>query len=289
MRAKRASQPASSPAQSELAGIEQMALSLANLAGAEIMTALGGMHAVRYKTLAKQEHAWRDPVSEIDEHVETMIRAKLAEAYPDHEVIGEEVAGAAGPHADFIWAVDPIDGTANFVNGFPLFAASIGVLHNGEPVAGAVWCSTSHKLRSGVYHARRGGPLSFESEPFKPRRNPAVRRSLAGVPAAVSGLFPWESRKTGSAAIECALAAAGVLRVARFERPNLWDVAGGIPLVLAAGGSVHTKTKEGWRRMDRFEGPSQDDIGDFDLRVWRQPLIVGDPKAVAEYCALDEA
>ena len=46
---------------------------------------------------------------------------------------------------------------ANFVNGFPLFAASIGVLHQGRPLVGAVWCSTSHALRAGVYHARAGG------------------------------------------------------------------------------------------------------------------------------------
>ena len=53
-------------------------------------------------------------------------------------------------------------------------------------------------------------------------------------------------RKTGSAAIECAFVAAGLLRVARFERPNIWDVAGGVALVQASGGEVRTKTSQGW-------------------------------------------
>jgi myo-inositol-1(or 4)-monophosphatase len=65
-----------------------------------------------------------------------------------------------------VWAIDPIDGTTNFVNGFPLFAASIGMLHRGCPVVGAIWCSTSYALRAGVYHARAGGALRFEGEPL---------------------------------------------------------------------------------------------------------------------------
>ena len=69
--------------------------------------------------------------------------------------------------------------------------------------------------------------------------NPAVRRWLAGEPEATAAEgLPWDVRKTGSAAIECAFAAAGLLRVARFEAPNVWDVAGGIALVRATGGTV---------------------------------------------------
>ncbi len=282
--------PAEPLLEQELVDIERLALSLANLAGAEILTALGGMHAVRYKTLSDDANStWRDPVSEIDEQVERLIRTRLADEFPRHDVIGEEMDDRPGRHGDFIWAIDPIDGTANFVNGFPLFAASIGVLYRGEPIAGAVWCSTSHKLRSGVYHARRGGALHFNSEAIKTQNNPSVRRSLAGVPATLSGKFPWESRKTGSAAIECAFTAAGLLRVAKFEHPNLWDVAGGIPLVLAAGGIVYEKTDAGWTRMDRFEGPSSKEIGDYDLGIWRRPLIVGAPEAVLQYCAFENA
>ena len=74
---------------------------------------------------------------------------------------------------------------------------------------------------------------------MRPLHNPEVRRRLAGfVDASPRSPHGWEARRTGSAAIECAFAAAGLLEVARFVRPNAWDVAGGFALVRAAGGSV---------------------------------------------------
>jgi myo-inositol-1(or 4)-monophosphatase len=265
----------------ELRAIERLAVELANLAGAEIVTALGGILAVRYKTELIDESVWRDPVSEVDHRVETLIRARLAEKYPQHDIIGEEIAGGRGHNHDFVWAIDPIDGTANFVNGFPLFAASIGVLHRGRPVVGAVWCSTSHRLRPGVYHACIGGALCFDNDTAEPKLNPAVRRRLAGVPDGDPGGGPWDVRKTGSAAIECALVAAGLLEVARFEAPNIWDVAGGLALVLAAGGEVRARGRRGWTKMARFE---HGEDADADLRHWRRPLVIGKPEAVAQMC-----
>lgn len=276
------------PSGSDIGAIEKLAVELANLAGAEIITALGGMHSVRYKSGTDENGIWRDPVSEVDRHVEMLIRTRLADKFPEHDIIGEEMNERPGRDDDFVWAVDPIDGTANFVNGFPLFAASIGVLFRGVPVAGAVWCATSHRLRAGVYHARRGGSLLFDDEPVKPVRNPSVRRALAGVPSVTSGRpMPWESRKTGSAAIECAFTAAGLLRVTRLDQPNIWDVAGGIPLVLAAGGVVCTRDRAGWTPMERFEESADEENGPPDLQNWRQPLILGRPDAVEQLCGLN--
>jgi len=95
--------------------------------------------------------------------------------------------------------------------------------------------------------ARAAGCASRASR-WRSRRNQAVRRHLAGEPwASPGGALPWEMRKTGSAAIECAFVAAGLLRVARFGRPHIWDVAGGMALVRAAGGEVRTKAPQGWR------------------------------------------
>jgi myo-inositol-1(or 4)-monophosphatase len=272
----------------EMHAIERMAVELANLAGAEIVTALGGIMAVRYKTTMTDQNLWLDPVSEVDQRVETLIRARLAERYPDHDIIGEEMEERPGRDHDFVWAVDPIDGTANFVNGFPLFAASIGVLHRGRPVAGAVWCATSHRLRAGVYHACAGGELCFDEEAATPKVNRAVRRGLAGVPAATAtteGL--WDTRKTGSAAIECALVAAGLMRVARFEHPNIWDVAGGIALLLAAKREVRVRTSEAWTRLERFEPVPGAEGTAPDLRNWHHALVVGAPDAVALMCEQD--
>ena len=271
------------PDDKTLIQIERMAVEIARLAGAEIVNALGGVLAIKYKSEASaQEEAeatYRDPVSEVDHRVEVLLRARIAERFPSHDIIGEEINDRPGdrPYAEFVWAVDPIDGTANFINGFPLFAASIGVLYHGRPVVGAVWCATSHALRAGVYHGRIGAPLHFDEVPTDLKVNPSVQRRLAGDPGGGKNFgFLWDTRKTGSAAIECAFVAAGLLRVARFERPNVWDVAGGIALVRAAELDVRTIEAGQWTVLDRFSGQGG------DIRRWRQPLIIGDAQAVAE-------
>lgn len=267
----------------DLRDIEQLAVELADIAGNEITTALGGLLAVRYKTAATDDALWRDPVSEVDSRVETMIRKRLAEEFPDHDIIGEEFDERRREH-DFVWVVDPIDGTANFVNGLPLFAASIGVLHKGRPVVGALWCSVSHALRAGVYHAAAGNKLRFDGADVTPKVNPDVRRRLAGVPELTSQDASWETRKTGSAALECALVAAGLLQAARFASPNVWDVGGGLALVQAAGGVVRQRQGEGWAPMYRFE-PHAGPDGTSDLRYWRRAIVAGRADAVEKMCA----
>ena len=269
----------------DLDEIEQMAVELATLAGAEIVTTYGGIFTVRYKTgAAGVLRTLRDPVSEIDQRVETLIRARLAERFPGHDVIGEEMEERPGRGQDCVWAVDPIDGTTNFVNGFPMFAALIGVLHRGVTVAGAVWCSVSHALRAGVYHASIGRKLRFEGNDVTPKVNADVLRRLAGVPvAADADEAGWETRKTGSAALECAPVAAGLLEVARFSLPNIWDVAAGIALVQAGGGVVREHDGIRWIPMQRF-APGSRAGQKPDLRAWRRPIVVGTKKGVETMC-----
>ncbi|TCT05704.1 inositol monophosphatase family protein [Aquabacter spiritensis] len=268
-----------------LKAIEALAVDLARLAGSEITAALGGSLAVRYKPGAEDALSLRDPVSEVDTRVEEIIRLRLADSFPDHEILGEEFDDARIYGSGFIWAVDPIDGTTNFVNGFPLFAGSIGVLYEGRPVAGALWVSTSHALRPGIYHARKSGPLMFETDVITPSANAAVRRRLVGQPGLVEqrGIIA-EPRKTGSAAVECAFVAAGLMQAAWFAAPNVWDVAGGLALVEAAGGAVQTRGPEGWAPFSAFAGPTgEDEIP--DLRAWRQPIAIGEATMVEDLCA----
>jgi myo-inositol-1(or 4)-monophosphatase len=268
----------------ELEEIERTAVELATLAGAEIQAALGSVMAVKYKRESPDKTLCRDPVSEVDHRVEALIRARVAERFPEHDVIGEEMVERLNHPHDCVWTIDPIDGTTNFVNGFPLFAASIGVLQRGRPVVGAVWCSTGHALRPGVYHARVGGKFRFENSDVTPKLNPAVRRGLAGTTTVDAHDENWETRKIGSSAIECAFVAAGMLRVARFESPNIWDVAGGIVLVEAAGGAVRQWRAGKWESISRF-APEQPSIGgEADFRYWRHPVVVGAPEAVEYMC-----
>jgi myo-inositol-1(or 4)-monophosphatase len=262
--------------------IEAIAVDLATLGGAKIVSTLGKTLSVRYKGESAAEPLLKDPVSEVDHEVELLLRAQLADRFPEHDVIGEEMDERPGRNHEFVWAVDPIDGTTNFINGFPLFASSVGVLHRGRPVVGAVWCSSSHTLRPGVYHARLGGPLRFEQEALAERKNPSVRKRLIGVPAGIAeSEARWDGRKTGSAAVECAFVAARLLEVARFAPLNIWDVAGGICLIRAAGREVWIKADRGWAPMERFEPMAGKRGGAPDLRNWRAAFIAGDADAVA--------
>jgi myo-inositol-1(or 4)-monophosphatase len=263
-----------------LAEIESVAVELAQLGGAEIRAALGGLLRIKYKGIEEDPTRFKDPVSEIDGRVETLIRERLGEHFPAHDIIGEEIDHRPSLGHDFLWAVDPIDGTANFINNFPLFASSVGVLYRGQPIAGAVWCSTSHSLEPGVYHAAVGGPLRFNGAPLESAPNPAIRRRLGGEPFARSGApHDWDGRKTGSAAIECAFVAAGILEMAWFERPNIWDVAGGLALVRAAGGNILEHRADGWRSFPGFSEAEADPGG------WSAAIALGQPSSLKHFAA----
>lgn len=255
--------------------IEALAVELAALGGQEIIATLGTLLSVKYKGDEDAVALLRDPVSEVDGRVEVMIRKHLSSHFPGHAIIGEEMAIERGEDTDFVWAVDPIDGTSNFINGFPLFASSVGVMFRGVPIVGALWCSTSHLLKPGTYHCGHGSGLRFDGAAMNRPHNAAVKKRLAGEPHVRSLTGPWDVRKTGSAAIECAFVAAGLLQVARFATPNIWDVAGGIALARASGADVYQKGDMGWCGFDSF-GSSVE-----MMAQWRRPLILGVPEDVA--------
>ncbi|MDX1655544.1 MAG: inositol monophosphatase family protein [Candidatus Competibacteraceae bacterium] len=257
------------PSAAELETLEAAAVELARRAGQEIANAFCQELRVEYK--GGDNGPATDPVSEVDHRVETLIREQLSRRFPDHGIIGEEQRPRPGPDSAFVWAVDPVDGTANFVHGFPLFAAALGILHRGRPVAGAIWCATGHALRPGVYHARANGPLCFDGRPLAPRRNPQARRRLVGHAGGRDG-GGWYGRHSGSACLDGAFTAAGLLYAARFRHPHLWDVAAGAALVLAAGGQVQVAREGRWQPLEAFEPLARD---------WCRPVIMGHPDAVA--------
>lgn len=269
------------PSLERLDALELLAVELASAGGAQIASALTRTLSVRYKTEASGGLPARDPVSDVDRAVEEALRESIERRFPEHAVLGEELEARQPERPEFVWVIDPIDGTTNFLHGFPMFACSVGVLHRGEPVVGAVWCSTSHELRPGVYHGRPGGDVRFDGRALRQREpNSAVVSRLFGDPGRVEARADHQGRTTGSAALECALVAAGVLDSALFEHPRIWDVAGGIALVLASGRGVWS----GARRLAPFASfvePGEDarDLG--ILRGWGARVLLGAQEGLA--------
>ncbi len=197
----------------------------------------------------------RDLVTDADRESERRILEVLARAFPEHAVVAEE-SGDRPSDGSLRWIVDPLDGTANYVHGFPMFAVSIALYDGDLPLAGVVL----DPVRSEWFTARVGegawldrgdpgsasrlrvtdggdpeeGPLLATGFPFKNRA--LIERYVA----AFGELFERSSdmRRAGSAALDLAYVAAG--RVDGFWEMalNPWDIAAGEILVLEAGGLV---------------------------------------------------
>jgi myo-inositol-1(or 4)-monophosphatase len=263
-----------------LTALELAAVRMAHKAGEHICAAFGRPFAVEFKQASPGASSNSNPVSEVDCAVEAFIRAELQSEFPDHAVIGEEGSGSSHTGAGFTWVLDPIDGTTNFINGLPLFASSIGVLLDGWPVAGAIWCVSTHALRPGVYHARRGGPLCFDHAPIE-RRRAGAWRGLAAEPGWTPSFgAQWDTRVLGSAALECAFVAAGLLRLAYVSRPRLWDAAAAVTLLNAAGCEAMTRQASQWVPLTRFIVAPAPDGCAATLGSWCQPLLAADREAL---------
>jgi myo-inositol-1(or 4)-monophosphatase len=255
-------------------------LALARSVGEQIERALPEVRTVQYK---KEQTTPTDPVSEVDRELERFLRREIGQRFPDHSILGEEL-GTDEKASRYTWALDPIDGTTNFVNGFPLFASSIGVLEHGRPLAGAVWASTSHALRPGVYHVGSDGGLRFDGVALTRREiDPTNRRFLSGEPGGMTSHPGWDHRWTGSAAIECAMVAAGILHSSRLLGTYIWDVAGGLALVQAAGGHVKARRDGAWQRFESFA--TTDDTTPTALARWREDLLIGSGPTLERWIA----
>lgn len=107
-------------------------------ASLEILEAAKGP-ALRYFRTAVEvdDKSDESPVTIADRETETVLRAEIKRRYPDHGVIGEEF-GADNADAEYVWIVDPIDGTKSYISGMPLFGTLLGLLHRGKPIIGTV-------------------------------------------------------------------------------------------------------------------------------------------------------
>jgi myo-inositol-1(or 4)-monophosphatase len=192
-----------------------------------------------------------DLVTEADLEAERMCRRVLAERFPSHAILAEELDSepGRGPHADHCWVFDPIDGTTNYAHGLPIFCAALGLEIGGRMDVAAVYDPTRREL----FTAERGGGAYLNGTRLRVSNASNLIEALlvTGFPYTIHedadeilGLFgefvrrARAVRRLGSAALDMAYVAAG--RFDAFWEDDLkpWDVAAASLLVEEAGGVV---------------------------------------------------
>lgn len=189
-----------------------------------------------------------DLVTDADKASEKYIVGELQKAFPHHGILGEEGARVEGT-SDYLWVIDPIDGTTNFAHGFPHFAVSMGLVKDGQVVLGIVYNPKTQEL----YVAERGSGAFLNDKRIFVSTKSRVQESLLATG------FPYDIATTdqdnmksfhlankasqgvrclGSAALDLCQVAAG--RIEGFWERSLqpWDIAAGSIIVLEAGGKI---------------------------------------------------
>lgn len=146
------------------------ALEAVRAAAAAIRAAYGSGFSVRLK-------ADQSPVTEVDEASERIIKASIRARFPDHGFYGEEY-GRDNADAEYLWLIDPIDGTKSFVRGYPMFSTQLALMHRGELVLG-VSCAPCWADRGELYYALRGAG-AFRVDGIDARAAAPVRLRVSG-------------------------------------------------------------------------------------------------------------
>ena len=269
-----------------LSSIEEHAVSLAASAGELLLDYFQRDMKVEYKSQGS-----RSPVSDADKGAERLIVEGIRGRFPDHGVLSEETPPAEDLDRAFVWVIDPLDGTTNFVNGLPVFASSIGVLHQGRPIAGAIYVPSPTASAGRVFHARCGGGAFAGDDPVRVYDKPKpLPNGLITIPASFRRRYTMgkelrrlgEPRNIGSTAYEMTLVASGVMHYAAFAAPHAWDVAAGVAIVREAGGEVLARTSNRWLPLESFPGHAETGRSvEGGLAKWRDSLLAGNPAIVA--------
>ncbi len=199
----------------------------------------------------------KDFVSEVDREAERAIVETLLAAFPDHAILAEEgTAKGANADAENLWIIDPLDGTTNFLHGFPQYCVSIALSHRGLVTQGVVY----DPVRNDLFTASRGRGAFLNDRRMRVSKRQHLRDCLVGTG------FPFRDgsyldtymkmmkvmteqtaglRRPGAAALDLAYVAAGFYDGFWEVGLNAWDVAAGSLLIQEAGGLIGDLAGEG--------------------------------------------
>jgi len=217
-----------------------IAVRAARSAGNVIIRNLGKLESL---TIHSKDR--NDFVTEVDQKAEREIIGILRKAFPDHGILAEESGLSEGN--DFQWIIDPLDGTTNFLHGFPQFAVSIALRHKGRMEQGVIY----DPLRQELFTATRGAGAMLNDRRIRVAKRDSLEGALLGTGFPFKAqqhldayldmfraLFPRTAgiRRPGSAALDLAYVAAGRLDGFWEIGLNIWDMAAGVLLIQEAGG-----------------------------------------------------
>ncbi len=225
----------------ELSQITEFAKALAVKAGRLVQSGFNRRMTIQYKGRI-------NPVTQIDLASEELISHEISRRFPGHAVLGEEGSDSRGK-SEFVWIVDPLDGTVNFAHGFPVYCVSIGVEYQGQIVAGAVY----DPERKELFWSLRGSGAWLNKTRIRVSSESRLDRALLATGFAYDigtarknnlGYFARMAKKAqgvrrpGSAAIDLCWLAAG--RIDGFWELKLhpWDTAAATLIVAEAGGRL---------------------------------------------------
>lgn len=224
-----------------------IAVRAARRAGEVIIRGMNRVH--RLDVRAKGQN---DFVTEIDMQAEREIIETVRKHYPDHAFLAEE-SGFSG-EAEYTWVIDPLDGTTNYMHGFPQFAVSIAVQRRGRVEHGVIY----DPLRQELFTTSRGEGAQLDGRRIRVSGHLGLERALIGTGFPYRSNLHWLDnymdmfkavtkqtagiRRPGAAALDLAYVAAG--RLDGFWELGLspWDTAAGTLLITEAGGMVGTLT-----------------------------------------------
>ena len=198
----------------------------------------------RIRVSEKQAH---DFVTNVDQEVEQVLIETIREKFPSHGILAEESGDSPGD--DFTWIIDPLDGTSNFIHGFPHYAISIALRHKSVIEQAVIY----DPIREELFTASRGDGAQLNNRRMRVSTNKNIDGAFLGTG------FPFKNkaildsylnnfkilfsqaagiRRAGSAALDLAYVAAGRLDGFWEYGLNIWDIAAGILLIKEAGGIV---------------------------------------------------
>ncbi|CAL9016221.1 unnamed protein product [Prunus brigantina] len=217
--------------------------------GAEVvMDAVNKPRNITYKGLT-------DLVTDTDKKSEATILEVVRKNFKDHLILGEEGGIIGDSSSDYLWCIDPLDGTTNFAHGYPSFAVSVGVLFRGKPAAAAVVEFVGGPMcwNTRIFSASAGGGAFCNGQKIHVSQTDEVERSLLVTGFGYEHDDAWTTnielfkeftdisrgvRRLGAAAVDMCHVALGIVEAYWEYRLKPWDMAAGVLIVEEAGGKV---------------------------------------------------